>query len=253
MRFCFLGSGSRGNAFVIEYAKTCVMVDNGFSVKELEKRASRYGVDLGKLDAILVTHEHSDHINGVGPLARKYGVKVYATHGSMSSGKIGKLAAFEEINCHTAFSIKDLEVQPFPVPHDAREPCQFVISDGHARVAMLTDTGSITPYIEQMVSGCDALVLECNHDLELLEQGEYPYSLKQRVAGDYGHLNNAQSAGLLSRVDTSRMQHVVAAHLSEKHNSPDIVTEEISRTLGCEEHWITFADQDDGLPWRQVI
>lgn len=252
MRFCFLGSGSRGNAFIVEHGQTTVMVDNGFSVRELEKRAARCGVDLEKLDAILVTHEHSDHINGVGPLARKYGITVYATHGSISSGKIGKVDALQEINCHTAFEINDVEIQPFPVPHDAREPCQFVVGEGHIRLAMLTDTGSITPYIEQMISGCDALVLECNHDLALLEQGEYPYSLKQRVAGDYGHLNNTQSAALLSRIDTSKMQHIIAAHLSEKHNSPDIVSDEISRTLGCEDTWITFADQDDGLSWRQV-
>ena len=252
MRFCSLGSGSKGNALLIHSEKTCIMIDNGFSVRETEKRLAVRGMSADNISAVLITHEHSDHINGVGALARKYNIKVYATRGTLSSGRLGDLPSSKIINSHTSFVIDDLEVQPFPVPHDASEPCQFVIGDGHRRLGVLTDTGSSTPHIEETLSGVDALMLECNHDLDMLEQGDYPYNVKMRVAGDYGHLNNQQAARLLMNIDTSGLQHIVAAHISEKHNTSELAQTTLSKALHCQRDWIAVAEQAAGLDWRDV-
>lgn len=252
MRFCSLGSGSRGNATIVESGQTRVMLDNGFSVRETNKRLLMMGVEAESIDAILVTHEHSDHINGVGAFARKYDLTVYATKGTLACSRLGDLPASRVINSHQEFSIGDLALHPFPVPHDAKEPCQFVFSDGHRRLAILTDTGSSTSHIEEQLSGCDALVLECNHDVELLANGEYPYSVKMRVAGNFGHLNNQQAASLIQQIDTSGLQHIVAAHISEKHNTHELAQRTLSEALGCSSDWIETADQQFGFGWRDV-
>lgn len=228
------------------------MIDNGFSVRETEKRLAMRGIAADEITALLITHEHSDHINGVGAFARKYNVTVYATQGTLSCGKLGDIPSSKQLNCHRAFVIDDLEFNPFPVPHDASEPCQFIIGDGERRLGVLTDTGSSTPHIEEMLSGVDALMLECNHDLDMLENGDYPYSVKERVASDYGHLNNEQAAELLTQIDTSSLQHIVAAHISEKHNTPDLAQRIISRALHCQQDWIAVAEQVNGLSWRQI-
>ena len=252
MRFCALGSGSKGNAMLIESGQTRVMLDNGFSVRETNRRLGMMGVDPDSIDAILVTHEHSDHINGVGAFARKYGVTVYATKGTLACSRLGELPASKIINSHRKFTIGDLELNPFPVPHDAKEPCQFVFNDGQRRLAILTDTGTSTSHIEEQLSGCDALVLECNHDVDMLADGDYPYSVKMRVAGDYGHLNNEQAATLLQCINTSSLQHIVAAHISEKHNTQMLAQQTLSAALSCQQDWIAVADQHSGLEWRDV-
>ena len=252
MRFCSLGSGSRGNALLVESGNTRLMLDNGFSVRQAEQRLTAKDVDPSTIDAILVTHEHADHINGVGAFARKYKLTVYATPGTFASSRFGDLPDIREINSHTCFSIGDLEINPFPVPHDAREPCQFVFHDGNRRLGILTDTGSSTSHIEEQLSGCDALMLECNHDITMLAEGTYPYSVKQRVAGDYGHLNNEQAGALLQCIDTSSLQHIVAAHISEKHNTPRLAQKSLCNALHCAQHWIEVADQLHGLAWRDI-
>lgn len=252
MRFCSLGSGSKGNALLIQSGATCVMIDNGFSVRELERRLATHGVNPEDICALLVTHEHSDHINGVGAFARKYKITVYATRGTLSSGRLGELPSSQVLNCHKTFAIDDLEINPFPVPHDAAEPCQFVIGNGERRLGVLTDTGSSTRHIEETLSGLDALMLECNHDLDMLENGEYPYNVKERVAGDYGHLNNDQAANILTRIDTTGLQHIVAAHISEKHNTPDLAQRTLSSALSCQRDWIAVAEQVNGLSWRSI-
>jgi len=252
VQFASLGSGSRGNALLVKTKKTCVMLDNGFSVRETEQRLARFNVSAHELDAIVVTHEHADHINGVGVLARKFNIPVYGTRGTLSARRLGELPITNYINNHAAFAVEDLQIQAFPVPHDAREPCQFVFNDGKCRLAVLTDTGRSTVHIEEQISSCEALVLECNHDIDLLEQGDYPYSVKQRVGGHFGHLNNRQAADILRAIDTSRLQHIVAAHLSEKHNDAVLAKNAISAALGCEQDWIGIADQEQGLDWREI-
>jgi phosphoribosyl 1,2-cyclic phosphodiesterase len=148
--------------------------------------------------------------------------------------------------------IGDVAVEPIPVPHDAREPCQFVFGDGQYRLGLLTDVGSITPHIETVLSGCDALLLECNYDAGMLAAGSYPPSLKRRVASRYGHLDNEQAAGLLRRIDTSRLQHLVGMHLSENNNTPETARAALCAALGCEYHWIALADQEMGFGWREL-
>ena len=191
-------------------------------------------------------------MRGVGPLARKFNIPVWATRGTAAHDQLGKVPKLNYIDVHHAFEIDDLQVQPFPVPHDAREPCQFVFSDGDKRVGLLTDTGSSTRHIEQQLSACHGLILECNHDETMLAEGPYPESLKQRVAGRYGHLSNDQAAQLLGKLDTSNLQHLVAAHLSEQNNDPELVQDELSNAFGCDSEWIAIADQVDGLDWRRI-
>ena len=253
MRFASLGSGSRGNATLVEHKGTCLLVDCGFSLRETQRRLEAVAKCAEDIQAIIITHEHADHINGVGALSRKFGISVYATRGTFYNAKLEDVHEKVFINPHLGFSINDLHVQPFPVPHDANEPCQLVIGDGDKRLGMLTDTGSSTKCIEEALYGCDALLLECNHELAWLEAGDYPRVLKERVGGAYGHLNNAQAAQLLKAVASPRLQHIAAAHLSEKHNTPQRVRRHLSAALDCEADWIAIADQAHGLDWRCIL
>lgn len=253
MRFASLGSGSRGNATLISQGKTNILVDCGFSARETEKRLQRLDFDVNKLTAIVVTHEHADHINGVRVLARKHQLPVYATAGTAGCLSTDLLALIAEFSSHEAFNIGDIEIHPFPVPHDAREPSQFIFSDGQHRLGLLTDVGMSTPAIEQALSLCDALLLEANHDQKMLENSPYPDYLKMRVAGQLGHLNNVQSAALLHKIDTSCLQHIIAMHLSEKNNSADIVRPLFAEALQCDHSWVGIADQETGFGWREII
>ncbi len=253
MRFSSLGSGSGGNAALVEEGDTCVLIDCGFSVKETERRLGRLGRAPESIDAILVTHEHADHIGGVGVWARRHGTAVWMTPGTWGHRGLGELPGVELFSCHGPFAIGDLEVWPFPVPHDAREPSQFVIGNGAVRLGILTDAGRSTQHIESQLEGCDALMIECNHDAEMLASGPYPPSLKARVGGGHGHLSNSQAGAVLARVDTSGLQHVVAAHLSDKNNRPELARAAVSAALGCEPEWVTVAEQDEGFGWREVV
>lgn len=254
MRFACLGSGSQGNALVVEAGDARVLLDCGFSIKETTARLARLGLAPEALTAIVVTHEHADHIGGVTRVANRFGLTVYLSHGTHTYlSHLDQIPArCEIIDSHTCFAIDSLWVEPFPVPHDAREPVQFVFGDGQRRLGVLTDTGMSTPHIESMLSACDALVLECNHDEAMLNNGPYPPSLKQRVSGRFGHLSNAAAAKLLSNIDTRRLQHVVAAHLSEKNNLPALAQAALATAFGCEERWIGLADQDSGFDWREI-
>ncbi len=253
MRFALLGSGSEGNALVVQVGTTLLLMDCGFSVTETISRLARLGLQADQLSGILVTHEHGDHIAGVARLARKFALPVWLTHGTLrtQNAAFAQLAV-TEINPHAAFALGAIEVHPYLVPHDATEPVQYVFGDGATRLGVLTDTGHATPHIEAMLTGCEALVLECNHDAEMLRNGRYPLSLKQRVGGRFGHLNNQQSAELLARLDNSRLQHIVAAHLSQQNNLPELAVSALSQVLGCEQGWIALADQQQGLDWREI-
>lgn len=248
-RFAMLGSGSRGNATLIECGQTRVLLDCGFSVVEAGRRLARLGLEACDLAAILVTHEHSDHVGGVARLAARFGIAVYCSPGT---ARAAGLEIAELVNVHEAFALGDLEITPVAVPHDAREPCQFVFSDGAHRLGVLTDTGRSTPHIIERYSGLDALILEANHDADLLAAGPYPPMLKERVGGPLGHLSNDQSASLLGALDNTRLQHLVAAHLSEKNNTPTLAGAAFAGALGCAPDWIAIAGQDSGLGWRDV-
>lgn len=251
MRFASLGSGSRGNATLFEHESTCLLVDNGFSVAETCRRLARLGRRPEELTAVLVTHEHSDHLRGVAALARRYQLPVWMTAGTYRHCR-DDIPAANIFNGHDAFEIGALQVRPYPVPHDAREPVQFVMTDGRHRCGLLTDVGSVTAHIESMLSGCEALILECNHEPSMLAAGSYPRSLKQRIAGRQGHLSNAQAAALLERLDCSHLQHLAAAHLSHDNNTPEHVRAALSAVLGCHGEWIAICDQQNGLSWRAI-
>ncbi len=253
MRFTSLGSGSRGNATLIEGGGTRVMLDCGFSAKEVERRLAVIGLKPEELDGILVTHEHQDHIQGVGPLARRYGLPVWVTHGTHLKGRLGDIADTRLIHSHQkAFSIGALEVQPYPVPHDAWEPAQFTFSADGFKLGVLTDVGEITPHICHVLADCDALLLEFNHDVEMLANGPYPPSLQRRVGGRLGHLNNQQAIGLLTRLQHGQLKHLVAAHLSEKNNDPSRVQEALFSSIPELAERLRMTQQESACDWFEV-
>ncbi|MDR2788050.1 MAG: MBL fold metallo-hydrolase [Candidatus Accumulibacter sp.] len=254
MRFASLGSGSRGNSLVVDAGDTRLLLDCGFSARSVLVRLARLSLLPEEITGILVTHEHSDHIAGVSRFAGRFGIPVYMTRGTHAamSPTADMPAECRLIDAHASFSVGGLEVTPFPVPHDAREAVQFVVSDGLCRLGVLTDCGTITPHVTTMLQGCHALVLECNHDPDLLAASDYPDMLKQRIAGDFGHLGNAQAASLLRRIDTAALRHVVAAHLSQQNNRPDLARKALAQALDCEEDWIGVASQEDGIGWRGI-
>ena len=233
MRFASLGSGSRGNALLVESATTLILVDCGLTLKAFEQRMRILDRDPRDLTAVLVTHEHSDHVQGISALARRYRTPVWMTPGTAAGSASRSLPKLKTFSCHRRFALGDLSVEPYPVPHDAREPCQFVFSAGRRRLGVLSDTGHVTPHIRTHLSGCDAIALEFNHDAETLRAGDYPEHLKQRIASPIGHLSNAQAAELLSNVGDGRLQWVMALHLSEANNSPDRVRQTLRDALGA--------------------
>lgn len=256
MRFASLGSGSKGNCLVAEAGGSRVLLDCGLTPRETERRLARLGLAPAELHGVLVTHEHDDHVGHAYPFGAQHRLPVYLTHGTRRAQEAaGKSAAGVELRiiegCEP-FTVGSIEVQPFTVPHDAREPVQFVLGDGARRLGVLTDLGTSTLHVETMLSGCDALVLETNHDLDLLWAGDYPTWLKERIAGPFGHLDNLSSGRLLAALDRSRLKHVIAAHLSHQNNRAALARAALAHALGCAEDWIGVATQDEGTGWRAL-
>ncbi len=253
MRFAYLASGSRGNASLIEAGDCRLLVDCGLSVKELERRMARLELTPECLDAVLVTHEHSDHLHGVPALSRKYGLPMWMTAGTRSAGRCDDLKGLSLFHCHgEGFRVGELEVFPYAVPHDAREPSQFVFRHADNALGMLTDSGCITPHILDCLSDCDALILECNHDRKMLADGPYPPALQRRVGGTYGHLCNEQAADLLGHLDHANLRWLVAAHLSAKNNHPEKAREALLAVSAELEERLILASQDGGTGWLEV-
>lgn len=255
MRCAIIGSGSAGNATLVSSGAITVLVDCGYSIRSFEERAQALAFDPAMLAGILVTHEHDDHVSGVDALARKYGIPVYATRGTRvaTEARSGPLTHWHQISAHEALQIGELEIQSVPVPHDAREPSQFVFTAGAIRLGILTDVGSLTAHVVAQYQTCRSLVLEFNHDPALLTASAYPPRLKRRIASDYGHFSNRQSQNLLRAMQSTQLKRVIAAHLSERTNHPDIVAEclqEVARNLPGFE-W-SIATQDQVLPWFEV-
>ena len=256
LRFASIGSGSKGNCLVAEVGSTRVLVDCGLSPRETERRLARIGLAPSDISGILVTHEHDDHAGQAYPFAAQHRLPVWLTHGTQAamaeSGKVPGDVDTRTILGRDAFAIDDLEVRPYTVPHDAREPVQFVLSDGAFRLGVLTDIGATTTHVEAMLSGCDALVLECNHDVDMIWGGDYPKWLKERIAGPFGHLSNRQAEQLLGALDRSRLKHVFAAHLSHQNNRPELAREALARAMGCAADWIGLSTQEEGFGWREL-
>ncbi len=256
IRFASLGSGSKGNATLIESGvkdtDTRIMLDCGFSTKEVESRLAKLERKAESLTAIVITHEHSDHIIGVGRLARKYNIPVWLTHGTWDNCRDSDFPETHFINSHEDFAINDLFLHPFPVPHDAREPCQFVFSDGVSKLGIATDLGSITPHVIQQLDNVDGLLLECNYDSHMLHNGVYPQKLKERVSGSKGHLDNKQSVQLLQNLKVGKLKHIIGMHVSEKNNTTDYAIEALCDGLNCEAGAVSLASQSVGFAWREL-
>ena len=254
MRFASIGSGSAGNCLVVEQANTRLLLDCGFTPNETVKRLQRLDLMPEQISGILVTHEHDDHAKGAFKFAAEYNVPVWLSHGTlrMCERYIPEKADIQIniIDSHTQFSIENIQINPYPVPHDAREPTQFTFSDGSHKLGVLTDAGSSTSHIETILSACDALVLECNHDLHMLENGPYAWALKKRVGSRLGHLDNQSAAALLAKLDNSKLKHIIAAHLSAKNNKAELAKNALSKALNCAQDWIGIAEQTDGFAWR---
>lgn len=256
MRFASLASGSSGNCLVAEAAGTVVLVDCGLALTETERRLARLGLEPSRVGAILITHEHGDHAGGAFEFAAAHRVSVYLTHGTLAAlkaeGKVLDGVPLVLVDGRQSFFVEGIQLLPFTVPHDAREPVQYVLSDGAARLGVITDVGISTAHVEKMLSGLDALVLECNYDYDMLWNGGYPRWLKERIAGPFGHLDNRESERLLGAIDRSRLKHVIGAHLSQQNNRPELARAALARALGCEESWVSLATQDEGFDWRSI-
>ena len=261
MRFASLGSGSEGNALLVETRDGAslqrVLVDCGFGLREAERRLRALDCEPATLSAIVVTHEHGDHVGGVFGLAAAQGIPVYLTHGTLrgcSTRRVGRAASLVRIvDPGCSFELKSFRIEPIAVPHDAYEPVQYVIDSGRKRLGVLTDLGHGSVHVIEALSRLDALVLECNHDEEMLAGNPaYPPVLKRRIAGPWGHLGNAESARILATIDRSRLRVVVAAHLSQQNNRPELARRALAGALESTPDEIRVADQADGLAWLEV-
>lgn len=231
MRICQLASGSKGNCIYIESEKTRILIDAGLSALQIGRRLQQIGVDAADLDAVFVTHEHSDHCVGLGPLSRRYGVPVYiepnTRHTLTRMGTVAEhfFTVGETIVC------RDIQVQSFPITHDAVAPVGFIVETCVGKVGVATDLGIATRLVQHRLSGCRVLVLETNHDEELLRDGPYPWELKQRIRSQHGHLSNAACAELLEYLVWDGLEAVFLAHLSETNNTPQLARQAITTII----------------------
>jgi phosphoribosyl 1,2-cyclic phosphodiesterase len=250
LRFISLGSGSRGNALLVESAETRLLVDCGFAARTLESRLIAAGVEPASIRGILVTHEHGDHVRGLGTFARRYRMPVWATPGTLSAGGIDNLPKAHLLDPHAAaFNIADLQIQTFPTPHDARESVQFLFRQDDARLGLLTDLGHVTAHIAGLLHDCDALVLEANHDTEMLANGDYHPQLKRRVGSRYGHLSNRQAAEFLATLAPGRLRHLWLAHVSENNNSAELAQASVRAAVPAGLDCLQLLEQDQASPW----
>ncbi len=256
LRFRSLGSGSAGNATLIEAMGTRpvrVMVDCGLGIKHLLHRLGKAGLQPEDIDAVFITHEHGDHIGCALSLSLRYQIPVWmsqGTHAAIGSPDFKGLLRLARDG--DAIDLGGLQLIPFTVPHDAREPLQLTCTDGAAKLGILTDLGHATAHVLAHLRACDALLLECNHDTGMLAQSAYPEFLKRRVGGQYGHLSNTAAAEIARRVMHQGLKHLVAAHLSAQNNRPALVQSLMSEALGCAENDIVIAAPDNGTDWLQI-
>lgn len=225
MEICALSSGSGGNATVIRSGATAVLLDAGVSCRTLLSRLSSVNMDPDSIGAILISHGHNDHIRGIVAIARRLGARVFASASAIKQADLSAAIGEEQVSVIEAgsgFRVGELNIDPFPVPHDAPETFGFTITDGRSKLGIATDLGSLTMDVVQGFMGCDALVIESNHDERMLLEGPYPLSLKKRVRGPEGHLSNTDTAELLRCVAHRDLKHVVLAHLSAQNNRPEL-------------------------------
>jgi phosphoribosyl 1,2-cyclic phosphodiesterase len=258
MRFCSLGSGSTGNATLIEGGSdsttTRVLVDCGFSLRELELRLARAGVATESITAVFITHEHGDHVGCALTLARRHSIPLWTSRGTWRAIGTPELDAklLHFARDGQAIELNDLQLIPFTVAHDALEPLQLRASDGARHLGVLTDVGSSTPHLLANLQRCDALLLECNHDRGRLAASSYPASLKARIGGRFGHLDNDTAAQILAGSLHGGLKRLVAAHLSESNNSPELARAALSAASGAAPNDIVVADPLLGFDWIEI-
>ena len=244
---CVLASGSKGNATWISDDRTQILFDAGLSGIEIQRRCQSKGLDPAQLKAIIVSHEHADHIHGVGVLSRRFHVPIYISKKTDKTAGhlLGKVQDIRHFDCGTSFSVNSLLVSPFSIPHDAEDPAGFTINKDGLKIGIATDLGVATAMVKERLKACHVLVLEANHDPEMLIKGPYPWPLKQRIQSRTGHLSNADSRKLLSDLKHEGLQHVVLAHLSETNNTPEKARGEVSQALGGAHTQLHVASQSD--------
>lgn len=256
LRFRSLGSGSGGNATLVESGGLLpfrLLVDCGLGIRQLGVRLAQAGLQPEDIDAVFITHEHGDHIGCAHTLSLRYRIPVWMSHGTHAAIGLPDFDGLLHIARDAkAIDLGGMQLMPFTVPHDAREPLQLSCTDGSAKLGILTDLGHATPHVMAHLQNCHALLLESNHDTELLDQSVYPLFLKRRVAGDYGHLSNTAAAAIANAVNHGGLKHLVAAHLSAKNNRPDLVQQMLSHALGCKPGDILVAGPTSGSPWLQI-
>jgi phosphoribosyl 1,2-cyclic phosphodiesterase len=257
IRFKSLGSGSTGNATVIQARDgtraTHLLVDCGLGIRQLEMRLGRAGMLPEQIDAIFITHEHADHIGCAAQLAARERIPIYMSHGTHTAIGQPDLGGLLHIvyDC-VAVDIGAMQVRPFTVPHDAREPLQLSCTDGATRLGVLTDLGHASNHVLEQLAGCATLLLECNHDPRMLAASTYPPFLKRRVAGAWGHLANEASAAIALALRATGLKQVVAAHLSQQNNRPELARAALAPAMGCEAGDIAVADGPTGCGWLDV-
>ena len=257
MKFSVLASGSSGNAYYVETENAGILVDAGISCREIERRLDLVGVKAKELDALIITHEHTDHIKGAGPLARRFDLPVYLNKKTFENGRkaLGNLSRPVIFQTGQAMNINDLCVETFTKCHDAADPFGLVLSSNGTRIGLSTDLGKSTRLVEDRLKGCDALILEFNYDQEMLEQGPYPLNIKRRIKGSEGHLSNEQAGDLLRVISKENLKYVVLAHLSETNNQPDKAHREAEEALGrcgLTEANILIGKQDEPGPMIEL-
>ena len=254
LQFSLLGSGSSGNAILIRSADAMILIDNGLSFKQLSLRANQVGIALDSLDAIVVTHEHGDHVLGIGVLTRKIKVPVYMTKGTFANlpTSLGHLGDIEFFEAGDTLHIKDLEVISFSVTHDAADPVGFVVRSGGAQFGLATDLGHVSELVKRRLAGSHALVIESNYCPEMLRKGDYPPKIQQRIRGRHGHLSNEEMCSLLHSLLHDTLQHVILVHISENNNTPALVEQRVRGVLKTHPAAMFLATQDTPTPLFRV-
>jgi len=247
-----LGSGSGGNALLVRSATTLLLLDCGFTLKETTARLAKLNLSPANIDAVLISHEHGDHIRGVGPLSRKFAKPVWLTHGTFNALRDQRFTHVNLISAQQDFQIGDSHIDPFPTPHDAAESCQYVFGHAGVRFACVTDLGTCTPHVEEKLSGIDGLLVESNYDEAMLSNGPYPISLQARIRSDFGHLGNVQAGQLVKRLDHAGMQTILLGHLSEQNNTDEAAANTMSDYLPAGDTRVTFLQQHSCSAWFDI-
>ncbi|MBT5551112.1 MAG: MBL fold metallo-hydrolase [Nitrospina sp.] len=245
-----LSSGSGGNSVYIEADGKRILIDAGLSEKKLSQRIAHIDRPLKGLDAVFATHEHSDHIRGMGPLLRKHQIQLYTTEGTYkrASSTLGKLPGFNTIRAGQPIEFGELMVEPYATPHDAEESVAFVIHYRGLRLGLATDLGKVTAEVKNKLQNLDALLIEANHDVEMLDAGPYPWVTKRRIKSDVGHLSNEACGEILSSVKHSRLRLVVLMHMSETNNHPELARITARQALGQDTPEMIIAEQNHPTP-----